>query len=343
MSPDYDAWFETIAALIDCHSPSGAEAENDRELSDRLRHLGREPLLDSAGNLIVRIPGRGPGSIAITAHKDEIGMLVKQVEADGRVQLRRLGGTYPWIYGEGVIDLLGDRQVVPGILSFGSRHISHESPQKAQQDSAPVRWEDVWVETRRSPEALEQAGIRPGSRAVVGRHRKAPIRLGDHIAGYTLDNKASLAILLELARRLEKPRCDVFLLASAKEEVGAVGAMYFSQRQRLDALVALEIIPLAPEYGINDGPEPVLLSQDGYGIYDEDLTRDLAEAAERAAVPIQRAIISGFGSDASIAMKFGHIPRGACLGFPTQNTHGYEIAHLGAIARCADILVSWLS
>jgi putative aminopeptidase FrvX len=48
--------------------------------------------------------------------------------------------------------------------------------------------------------------------------------------------------------------------------------------------------------------------------------------------------ISGFGSDASIAMKFGHVGRAACLAFPTQNTHGYEIAHLGAIANCIDLL-----
>jgi putative aminopeptidase FrvX len=53
---------------------------------------------------------------------------------------------------------------------------------------------------------------------------------------------------------------------------------------------------------------------------------------------VQLATLSGFGSDASIAMKFGHVARGACLAFPTQNTHGYEIAHLGAIANCIDLL-----
>jgi len=44
------------------------------------------------------------------------------------------------------------------------------------------------------------------------------------------------------------------------------------------------------------------------------------------------------GRDASIAMKFGHVARAACLGFPTENTHGYEIAHLGAIANCIRLL-----
>ena len=134
---------------------------------------------------------------------------------------------------------------------------------------------------------------------------------------------------------------DIYLVASAKEEVGAMGALYFTQRQPLDALIALEICPLAPEYPIEDGIAPVLLSQDGYGLYDEGLNRDLRQAAARSNVPLQLAAISGFGSDASLAMKFGHIGRAACLGFPTQNTHGYEIAHLGAMANCIEVLAAF--
>jgi putative aminopeptidase FrvX len=172
----------------------------------------------------------------------------------------------------------------------------------------------------------------------MGKHRKAPFRMGDYIASYTLDNKASLAILLDLAARLKEPPVTVYLVASAKEEVGALGALYFTQRQRLEALIALEICPLSSEYAIQSGDVPVLLSQDGYGIYDEGLNHELRLAATRSGAPIQQAVISGFGSDASIAMQFGHVARAACLGFPTHNTHGYEIAHLGAIAHCTDIL-----
>ena len=84
-----------------------------------------------------------------------------------------------------------------------------------------------------------------------------------------------------------------------------------------------------------------MLSQDNYGVYDELLNGEIRTAAAKAEVPLQLAVIDGFGSDASIAMKFGHVSRGACLSFPTQNTHGYEIAHLGAIANCIEILATY--
>ncbi|BAY16691.1 glucanase [Anabaenopsis circularis NIES-21] len=336
---DYEQLFKIIEELVMHHSPSGAETEINQFLLQEFAALGVEVWSDRADNIIAKIPGKDPNRvIAITAHKDEIGAIVKTIGDAGRVEVRKLGGAYPWVYGEGVVDLLGDNETIPGILSFGSRHVSHESPQKVQQEDTPVKWENAWIETKRTTAELEAAGIRPGTRMVVGKHRKHPIRLNDHIASYTLDNKASVAILLALAQTLKLPVCDVYLVASAKEEVGAIGALFFTQNQQLDALIALEICPLSPEYPIQDGENPVLLSQDAYGIYDENLNLQLCRSAKQLDISVQLAIISGFGSDASIAMKFGHVGRAACLAFPTQNTHGYEIAHLGAIANCINLL-----
>ncbi len=339
---DYDRLFQTIEELVLHHSPSGDEAEINQLLLGRFAALGVEVWQDRADNIIAKIPGRDAArSIAITAHKDEIGAIVKTVSDDGRVEVRKLGGSFPWVYGEGVVDLLGDNETISGILSFGSRHVSHESPQKMQQEDTPVKWEDAWIETKCTGAELATAGIRPGTRMVIGKHRKRPVQLKDYVASYTLDNKASVAILLALAESLKQPVVDIYLVASAKEEVGAIGALYFSQQQHLDALIALEICPLAPEYPIEPGIAPVILSQDGYGIYDEALNRQLRQVAQKLDMPVQLATLSGFGSDASIAMKFGHVPRAACLAFPTQNTHGYEIAHLSAIANCIQLLRSF--
>ena len=336
---DYEQLFETIQELVMHHSPSGVENEINQYLMQRFAGLGVAVWQDRADNIIAKIPGKtSEHPIAITAHKDEIGAIVKTIGKAGRVEVRKLGGAFPWVYGEGVVDLLGDKETISGILSFGSRHVSHESPQKIFQQDVAVKWEDAWIETKCGALELENAGIRPGTRMVISKHRKHSIRLKDHIASYTLDNKASVAILLALAEKVKQPPVDIYLVASAKEEVGAIGALYFSQNQRLDALIALEICPLSSEYPIEDGQNPVILSQDSYGIYDENLNGQLRDCAKQLDMSVQLATLSQFGSDASIAMKFGHVPRGACLSFPTQNTHGYEIAHIGAIANCIELL-----
>ncbi|MFK8183587.1 MAG: M42 family metallopeptidase [Phormidesmis sp.] len=352
-----DHFFNTIADLVMRHSPSGMEGEVNDYLLSRLQEIGVEHWQDAADNIVIKITGQSTEAIkqqpeqqqsastqqrnpalAITAHKDEIGGIVKTVSADGQLSIRALGGAYPWVYGEGVVDLLGEHTTISGILSFGSRHVSHESPQKAQQEGQAVEWPMAWVETKRSAQELAEAGIRPGTRMVVGKHRKQPFRMGDYIASYTLDNKASLAILLALAETVKAPPVDVYLVASAKEEVGAVGALYFTQRTKIDQLIALEICPLSKEYPLVDGPIPAIFAEDSYGLYDDGLNQDIRAAAKQQNIPTQTATVSGFGSDASIAMKFGHVARAACLAFPTQNTHGYEIADLGAIRNCYRIL-----
>jgi putative aminopeptidase FrvX len=164
-----DRFFDTISELVMLHSPSGVEAEVNQYLLARLAELGVEHWQDAADNIIIHIaaqasdadnqmlpkegqgviPGLG-GAIAITAHKDEIGGIVKRVEPQGRLSVRALGGAYPWVYGEGVVDLLGDQATISGILSFGSRHVSHESPQKVQQEGEAVEWQTAWVETKLS-------------------------------------------------------------------------------------------------------------------------------------------------------------------------------------------------
>jgi putative aminopeptidase FrvX len=173
---------------------------------------------------------------------------------------------------------------------------------------------------------------------VLGKHRKAPFRLGDFIASYTLDNKASLAILLLLSESLHTPAIDVYLVMTSKEEVGAIGGMYFTQTHKLEALIALEICPKSSEYPIDSDTSPVLVSQDSQGLYDEELNAKIYAAAIKIGVPVQFAVLSQFGSDASFAMKNGHVPRAACLAFPADNTHGYEIVHLKVLERCLAVV-----
>lgn len=329
--------FESIDALVRTHSPSGFEGEIDALLVKAFEDRGVTASLDACGNLVAFIQGSGKGCVAITAHKDEIGAIVTAIGDDGRLRVRKLGGSYPWIYGEGPVDILGD-EIVPGILSFGSRHVSHASPQHAHMDKAPVQWSDVWVETKRSAEELCAAGVRPGARVTVARARKTAVRMGDHVASYTLDNKASIAILLELAHRLQAPVPSVYLVASTKEEIGASGGLYFARQHELDAMIALEIAPLSEEYQIKDSAAPVLMAEDSFTVYHDRLNSALRGIAQELGVSTQTAMVSAFGSDASVALKFGQVPRAACLAFATENTHGFEIASLAAIANCASIL-----
>jgi len=335
----FDKLFKLINDLVLCHSPSGVENEIDELICNKLKALNIHYRNDPAGNIIVKIKGKNSKrSIAIVAHKDEIGAIVKSIQPDGKLSVRNLGSSFPWVYGEGVVDVIGDNKTIPGILCFGSRHVSYESKQKIFQFEKPLQWDNVWIDTKLSLDDLESAGIRIGSRVVVGKHRKIPLRMGQYIGSYSLDNKASLAVLLMLADRLKNPECDVYLVASSKEEISTIGAMYFTQNNTIDLMIALEICPKSDEYNLSSDTAPILLEQDSYSIYDFALNKNLRDLGRKIKLPLQTAVLSSFGSDASACMRNGTVAQAACVCFLTENTHGYEIVNMNALENCCLLL-----
>jgi putative aminopeptidase FrvX len=345
MDATREAVFRTLSDLVELHSPSGVEGAVDDYLLRRLEEHGGATR-DAAGNIVHRVDGGEPGPLrAVLAHKDEIGALVKRVGDRGELAVNKLGGSVPWVWGEGPVDVLGRHATIPGVLSFGSRHITDESDHKRQQTEAGVRWRDAWVETKLTPEALAEAGVRAGSRVVPSAARKRPIRLGpdgEYVASYAIDDKASVAGLLELAARVKAPRHPVELVFTAREEIGCHGARWYETRSDAEAAVAFEVTPVAKEYRTDPGPDPVLVTADSHGPLEDTLSGELEDAAAAAGVTLRYAALSSFGSDATAALSSGLIARTACLAFATENTHGFEIAHLGGIVGCVDVLERWL-
>jgi len=336
-----------LGELLLTHSPTGAEQEIDTLLQARLRNANLAPELDSHGNLVVTLRGRESGPVtALAAHKDELGLTIRRIDADGKVWLEPLGGCRPHKYGEGPFDIVTEQGVVEGVLCFGS---THSSALSARTDAATRRlpeWDVVYLDCGLAASDLADAGVRIGDRALPGRRRKTPMPLGpDALCGYALDDKAGVAILLLVLAHLctQPPRHDVVVAFTCCEESGCSGGLYLSHSRAIDDLIAVEIAPLAEEYPIAFDARPVLLFKDALYHYDLNLTRALVRAADSQGIATQAQCVRSFGSDAAIAKKSGLVGRAACLGFPTQNTHGFEIGHLGAMENCVRILTAYLS
>ncbi len=343
---DRDSTFSLLAELLSLRAPSGAEQEFDAYLDRRLAALGVRS--DGAGNRIVRIAGRGDGpATALAAHKDEIGAIVKRVSDDGRVRLVAVGDAHPWVWGEGPLDLLVDGGTIPAVLSFGSRHVSAESPQRPAVDgTGGISWRDVWAETKRTAEDLAAAGVRPGTRAVLGAARRLPIRLGseqEFVAASNLDDRIACAVLLLLAERLTAPAGDVDLVFTSREETGCMGARYYARRSEIDRLVAIEVAPTAVEYGLSAVADPVLVEADVRSTLDHALSEEIAAAARSLSLEPRHVVLDRYASDGSSAYSDGGVGRAACVAIATDNTHGCEIAHLDAVANVTATLELWLA
>lgn len=334
--------------LLMARGPGGQENEVRAVCHGELIKYCDRVWTDAAGNLVGLIAGNaeiGP-AVKVMAHLDEIAMIVKRVEDDGALRVVALGGANPVNFGVCPVDILAETTVLPGVLSYGSMHITNESPQGKDVQTGAVHWKDVHVVTRMSREQLREAGVRPGTRVVLSQHWRQPWRVGDAIAAHFLDDRAPLAACIEaaalLAARKAELGCDVYLVFTTMEEESNSGAMFAARTLPGDVTIAVEVGPVMPEYATQLSIDPVISTGDQKAYYTRSVAEQLHRAGVRCGYQPQFALLLDFASDASAVLAAGVCPQSGCIAIPTENTHGYEMILAEGIGACARTLTQYL-
>ncbi|MFK3943663.1 M42 family peptidase [Pseudomonas monteilii] len=339
-----------LERLLAAYGPGGQEDEVRAVCLDVLREHCDEIEVDRAGNVagVIRAaqPSDPKDSIRVMAHLDEIAMIVKRVRSDGNLDVVALGGAQPICFGACPVEILGDAQRLPGVLSYGSMHASQATPTGRDVLSGDVHWNDVRIVTRRSVDELQAMGVRPGTRVVLSRHWRQPFRVNDAIAAHFMDDRAPLVAALDAAAlvraRRDRLRQDVWFVLTTLEEESNAGAMYAASRLPGDTTIALEVGPVLEEYGTCLSADPIVNTGDQKGYYTPAVVTSLMRAARRAGYAPQAALLVDFASDASAIMSSGIAARAGCLAIPTDNTHGFEVIHERGIQACAQTLAAFL-
>lgn len=348
-----EADFSLLESMLLARGPGGQEEEVRTLCRTALEASCDEVWQDAANNLIGVIRAADVSredaqarAIRVMAHQDEIAMVVKRIGNDGRLHVVALGGAFPVNFGMCPVDVMGESQVLPGVLSFGTMHGTSESPQSADILSGNVKWPDVHVITRRTAEELAESGIRPGSRVVLSQHWRRPFRVHDAIAAHFLDDRAPVVAALrsaeDVAGRKRELQQDVYYVLTTNEEETNSGAQYAARTLPGTVCVALEVGPIADEYGTRLCADPIILTGDEKGLYTKSVSDELLKAAVRCGYTPQPALMPGFASDASAVLGSGSSPRAGCLAIPTENTHGYELITRDGMQACARTLTEYL-
>jgi putative aminopeptidase FrvX len=176
---------------------------------------------DKLGNLVAYIPGDGSVEkrprVMLAAHMDEIALVVTKIERGGFLRVWQAGGfDARTLIGQEV--LVHGRQTLPGIVGSKPPHLT--SPEERKK-APPL--EDLYIDLAMSEERVREL-VRVGDRVTV--QRETMELLHERISGKALDNRASIAVMLECARHLESLRrsADLYAVATVQEEVGVRGA-----------------------------------------------------------------------------------------------------------------------
>lgn len=325
-----------LQEFVSLPGPPGQERAVSEAVARHVASLGLRSETDAKGNLIVRL-GDLP-RVVVTAHLDEIALMVREIEPDGAVVVAPMGGIYPWKLGEIPLRFLvpGDSRV-DGVLSFGSIHTESGASIAAQAKTEVLTWPMARVQTGRSASELVEAGVRPGTRVVIHPDFRGLVRLGPLVAGRFLDDRADLVAWLLALEALKDEELDVAFVATAAEEVGGEGATWFLRQSPAEVCVALELSPNVPDAPVTIDERVGVWTTDGYSSMSAADGELVDAVAAELGHELQWQALSRGGSDASCAASLGLCARPITLGLPMDNSHGFEIMHPGAMAWLGEL------
>ncbi len=317
---------DTLIELMELPAPTGQEEIVLAWCRERWAGLGATVTSQPIGNVLAHVPGNGP-KLLIQGHADEIGFVVKSIDAkgfvwltDGQAGSKNAGLRYP--VGQPAL-ILGRTAHVPGLFATPTGHIL--STKTGGDKSSPMENDifiDLGVSSKMEAEAL---GVHVGAGVIWNPPTR---RLGQRLHGKAIDDRVALALMTHLIETVDRSSLayDLALAATVQEEIGLVGATSLHSAGPFDLAIAIDNGPIADYPGVDQkeipgelGKGPMLVYKDSWTHYDRRVIERLRIVAERDAIPYQECIFPGFGSDGAALIRAG-IPT-ALLGLPTRYTH----------------------
>ena len=327
---------------------SGHEDRVRRALCKQLDAMGIAHTTDTLGNLCAHFPGAGPAVMLFT-HMDQLGFIVRRIEADGLIRLERLGGVPERaLAAQEVLICVGEGKDVPAVITNKSHHAT--SPAEKYQ---VVPYADLTVDSGlSSAEEVEAAGVKIGSPVV---YAPRATELGnDCIAGTSIDDRAGCAVLLEVAKLLSKRKSGppVNLAFTVLEEFNLRGAQPLAQQLQPDIAIQLDIMlatdtPDMAAKGdmvLGGGPGMSLYSFHGRGtlngvIPHPALVNLFESTAKQQNIPLQRSAQTGVLTDLSYVQLVGSGVASIDMGFPMRYSHSArEVCDLSDLVALVHLL-----
>ena len=344
---------QDLIDLMQVPGLSGHEDRVRRAIRSRLDEIGVESSTDRLGNLTAHFPGTGP-SVMLFTHMDQLGFVVRKIEADGLLRLERLGGVPERaLAAQEVLVCVGEGRDVPGVIANKNHHAT--GPDE-KYTVTPYR--DLYVDTGfASADEVAAAGIRIGTPVVYA--PRATTLASDRIAGTSVDDRAGCAVLLEVARLL-KDRKDgppVHLAFTVQEEFNLRGAQPLAQTLQPDIAIQIDLLLAADapdmdghgDVALGGGPGISLYSFHGRGtlngvIPHPAMVQLFEDTATTQGSPLQRSAQVGVLTDLSYVQLTGQGVASIDVGFPMRYSHSArEVCDLGDLVRLVQLLTAALA
>ncbi len=296
---------------------------NEKEVRDIIIHE-ISPFVDSVridgiGNVIAYKSGKTPaaGRVMVTAHMDEVGLMIKEIDSAGLLKFLTVGGIDKRVLVSKTVVVGKDK--IKGVIGSKPIHL-----QKRNEWTKVLDINELYIDIGASSREETEKIVSIGDYAVFDTQYE---EFGDdRIKAKALDNRVGCAILVELLK--SSIDTEIHGVFTVMEEVGLVGAGPAAYTVEPDVAIILEgtICYEMPDLATYDIPTvmgngPAISLVDRATIYDAVFRKRIVEVAEKNNIKYQYRKTSMGGNDSGSI----HTSKTGCIttaiSVPTRYIH----------------------
>lgn len=311
--------FKNIERLCGLSGVSGREEAVAKEIMSQIKKIATTAEIDNLGNVIAFKKGKKvpKNKIMLSAHTDEVGMLVTDITNEGFLRFTTVGGINSKV-------ILG-RQVcvseknIPGIIGVKALHQADN-----EERGKTIETDKLLIDIGASDKKDAQKHISLGdSVTFICDYRD----FGESsMLSKALDDRAGCAVLIEIMKT--ELEYDTYFAFSVQEEVGLRGARVAAHTIAPDVAIIVETTASGDVADVKDekrvsivGGGAVVSYMDRSTIYDKGLYKLAFELAKSKKIPVQtKTMISG-GNDAGAIHVSGKGVRTIAISAPSKYIH----------------------
>jgi len=323
---------ELIKRLVEAYGPAGCEDGVRDLIKSEVEELVDDIRTDALGNLIATRRGpEGARKVMLSAHMDEIGLIVSYVDEKGFCRFQPVGGV-------GALTLYGGR------VLFGNGAVGTIGLEKLEDPSKVPALTKFFLDVGAT--SKENCPVQVGDVACF--LRPFEVR-GDRLIAKALDDRIGCAVQIGVMRELKDTPHEVSFVFSVQEELGLRGAQTSAYGLDPDLGIAIDVTrtgdtPEAPTMAVQLGKGPAIKVKDGGMIAHPAVKTLLVRTAEEHGIPHQLEVLERGTTDArAIQVSRAGVPTG-CLSIPCRYVHSpSEMVDYGDVLNAVRLLTALLS
>ena len=340
---DNDYLVDFLVKLLNIPSPTGFTEDAIAFVEKELSHFQQLELSRTRkGALVAKWVGQNDDApVALTAHVDTLGAMVKDIKPNGRLQLTRIGGlVLNGVETEGcwVHTSKGAKMRGSYMLNMSAAHVyaAKVSETKREEDAMEVRL-DARVS---NPKETRELGIEVGD--FVSFDPRVELTNG-FIRSRHLDDKACVANIVAAIKSLveagQSPARTVYFHISNYEEVGHGASAGIPSD--VHELVTVDMAAIGAGQS-SDEYHTTICVKDSGGPYHHGLSNKLRKAADANNIPYKVDIYPFYGSDGEAFWRAGGDVAVALIGPGVDASHNYERTHIDALTATTNWILAYL-